>query len=650
VGAATISGGALFVVYLATLAPDVTLWDSGEFLAAAHSLGVPHPPGTPLFVFVTRVWGAALPGVPFALAANALSALASAAAAGVVAWLVATWTSRPASAAVATFVGGTMAAVWQNATETEVYAHTLLLMALLLLVGHLAGVRGSMRYRHLLAFLFGLAVPLHLSALVAGPAAVILSATEKGGELSLRAMLTPAASWCVAVGIGTTSLVPVGAGLALLLVARFHPRVDPHSSRDEPRLPAVWMVLVGASFLVVLPLRARHDPWINEGNPVTAAATMDVVARAQYDVPPLLPRRAPLWLQLGNVVQYADWQVAVGMSDAPGPSSRRTPITLLFCTLAAVGAAWHARRDPRSFRATGLLFASATIGVVVMLNLRAGPSFGWGVLPDGALREARERDYFFAPAFLVAGVWSGLGIAAAASRLSPRLAPVVWLGAVVPLCLNWTAMNRRRLPDAELPLAFARSLLEPLPPRAVLVVAGDNDTFPLWYAQEVLSLRRDVTIVTIPLLGAGWYRSQLARRDSLLGPREVTEWMGAGKTLGLVGDRARGAARPVAVAVSVDRTSRLALSPGTGWSLHGMHFRPSSAAGGDDLIDAAESARVASLVGRLGAASERSVRPARDPAGRYVQRLMRCPPTAVERLRASAEGRDSLLESLCNFR
>ena len=73
---------AVLAVYTLTLAPTVTFWDAGEFIAAAKVLGIPHPPGTPLFVIIAHVWGTLIPFGEFAWRTNLLSAVLSAGAAG----------------------------------------------------------------------------------------------------------------------------------------------------------------------------------------------------------------------------------------------------------------------------------------------------------------------------------------------------------------------------------------------------------------------------------------------------------------------------------------------------------------------------------------------------------------------------------------
>jgi hypothetical protein len=70
------------------------------------------------------------------------------------------------------------------------------------------------------------------------------------------------------------------------------------------------------------------------------------------------------------------------------------------------------------------------------------------------------------------------------------------------------------------------AMLRAVPRNGILFAYGDNDTYPLWYFQQVRHFRRDVTVVTIPLLGSPWYRAELMRRYQLLDTAYVTSWHG----------------------------------------------------------------------------------------------------------------------------
>jgi hypothetical protein len=88
-------------------------------------------------------------------------------------------------------------------------------------------------------------------------------------------------------------------------------------------------------------------------------------------------------------------------------------------------------------------------------------------------------------------------------------------------------------------------MLARVPPSGVFLALGDNDTYPLWYLQQAEGTRRDVTVVTIPLLPAKWYRAELARRYRLLDSTAVENWLGKDSTVALITKRSYNQNRPV---------------------------------------------------------------------------------------------------------
>jgi hypothetical protein len=94
-------------------------------------------------------------------------------------------------------------------------------------------------------------------------------------------------------------------------------------------------------------------------------------------------------------------------------------------------------------------------------------------------------------------------------RLQPQLIALALVPALLPAGFNAGAATRRHIPDARLAADFAYDLLNTAPPYGILFTYGDNDTFPLWWAQEVAGMRRDVTVVCIALTYSSWYPRQL---------------------------------------------------------------------------------------------------------------------------------------------
>jgi hypothetical protein len=499
-----------------TLAPGVTLWDSGEFLAAIRSFGVPHPPGTPLYVLIGKVWSMIFASAfGFARSVNLLSAVCTAFGCGILTSLFAKWTGDGFAATAAGLTAGLMSTLWLSATETEVYAVAFFFGCMMLWAADRAGEDSDARYALLTAYLAGLAWTLHLSALLVLPSAILLVFSTRDGYFA----------------------VPVGRRYA-------DGRREAHSFAKLLRA-SILVALVGMTCVAFMLIRARQDPAINQGNPSTYGALLDVILRSQYDVPSMWPRQAPLYLQFGNLIEYADWQFAKGLAPDAPPSWWRTPITVLYALVGVFGFFAHRSADRRSWRALAVLFLVSTIGVVVYLNLKAGPSFGAGLLPAGALHEARERDYFFFFAFVCWGLWAGFG-AVRFSRLLPLpLKLVATLMPFAPALLNWTAVDRRTDAVEERARLDASDMLTRVPPSGVFLALGDNDTYPLWYLQQGEGTRKDVTVVAVPLLGAKWYRAELARRYKLLDSATVERWPGRDSALAVLSKRAYDQNRPV---------------------------------------------------------------------------------------------------------
>lgn len=658
---AVVAGCVLFAVYALTLAPGVTFWDAGEFIAAAHSLGIPHPPGTPLFVLLLNTWARVVTFLPYAVRTNLFSAVCTATAAGLSAAFVARAIPDGWSGLAAAITAGAMSSVWANATETEVYAASLALSMLTIVVADRAGRTRSERWRLLTAYLLGLAAPLHASALVAAPVAIYLSSSTSFDDSRTNAIKIDV-PWALSItgvallsmGIGVVSISFLGLGSAALIGGGIGSWVI---RRNQPwfrplvrGVALLAVVAIAASALLVMLIRARHDPAINQGNPSSVARLVDVIGRRQYAVQPMWPRQAPFWLQIANWFDYADWQVALSLGPGVVPTPWRVLGTVIFAALAIVGAVTHRRRDRRTFNAVALLLLCGSLGVVVYLNLKAGPSFGWGVLPEGAAREARERDYFFVLGFWAWGLWAGMGAVALARRFT---APAVGVAvAALPIVLNWSAVNRRDEPEASMPRMLARALLEPLPPRSVLFVAGDNDTYPLWYLQQVEHERRDVTIVTEPLLGAEWYAQEFARRSRLIPSGfYVDDWTLEAR----IADGARRLSRPVAVALTVPEADRNRL--GLAWKVIGLDAvevqppnRQNSGLAGSPLIPTlVDSTATRWWARQISQWSRgRRAREAVDPVHEYFGRVLECPGWIADS--TPSPRRIVSLDSLCNLR
>jgi len=169
--------------------------------------------------------------------------------------------------------------------------------------------------------------------------------------------------------------------------------------------------------------------------------------------------------------------------------------------LGLLGAVWHFGARKRDASIVALLFFFT--GLAIILYLNQTPS------------QPRERDYSYAGSFQTFCIWIGLGVVAVADLLQRVIKnKTAYIStflciALVPSVMgvqNWADHSRR---GVYLPTDSAYNLLNSCAPNAILFTNGDNDTFPLWYLQEVEGIRTDVRIVNLSLLNTDWYINQL---------------------------------------------------------------------------------------------------------------------------------------------
>ncbi len=646
------AGLLLFAVYAATAAPGLTFWDAGEFIAAAHVFGIPHPPGTPLFVAAGRSWTLMLGGLlGVARASNLLSSACTAMAGAIAVMIVArgaparrdvTW-----GALAGGMCAGLMASVWANATETEVYAASLLHVAVMLYTAQRASTGAPEeqgRWLLLSGYLIALAPAIHLSALVGAPAAVVLASRPEAGGWRVERALLLGGALVAAAGLGRMSYGLVGVGTMVVVLSAFvRARAESRGRRSlAPAVALVALAAIASSAVLIMLVRAQHDPLLNQGNPATLTDLADVIARRQYDVAAMWPRRAPAWIQLATLVQYVDWQIALAWGNGIFTTPVRVAATVLY--LAAGVRGWRAmRRDaPRVADALGVLLLCGSLGVCVYLNLKAGATIGYGVVPSDA-HEARERDYFFVLGFWAWGLFAGYG--ALALVRARRWPAWIALSVGIPLLVgNWSAEDRAHGAGATAPRAVAAALLASSPRNAVLFVAGDNDTYPLWYLQDVEGIRPDVTVITFPLLPADWNAQEIARRTGLRWPAsehvEGAKWQHEERAA-LIARAARAAGRPVSASAALTARERALL--GSGWRLNWAVYVSSAPAGGNQvvLIDSA-SAPPGWMPAPIDVRGRAHLA---DDVSATMLSLLECP--SLARL---PKGQSTSLESKCNVR
>ena len=183
----------------------------------------------------------------------------------------------------------------------------------------------------------------------------------------------------------------------------------------------------------------------------------------------------------------------------------RNTYFMLPLLLGLIGMFFHMQRNNKDFWVVMVLFFLTGLAIVLYLNQTP--------------YQPRERDYAFVGSFYAFAIWIGLGVMAIIDWLSKRKQGVA-IGALVTagtLVLvpglmaqqNWDDHDRSGRYTCR---DFACNYLNSCEKNAIIFTNGDNDTFPLWYAQEVENVRTDIRVVNLSYLGADWYIEQMQRK------------------------------------------------------------------------------------------------------------------------------------------
>ncbi|WP_240596657.1 DUF2723 domain-containing protein [Rhodohalobacter barkolensis] len=326
-------------------------------------------------------------------------------------------------------------------------------------------------------------------------------------------------------------------------------------------LLAYTMIIIGYSSYALIMIRSQAEPPIDQNDPSEVQAFVNYLNRDQYGSAPLLkgntydnrtqnidrseetlfPRRHSSqprhleyyrnfdsdlgyfweyqvnhmylrylnWNYIGREADIQDTGWYSGFSDtrhADNPAN--TPYFYLPFLFGLFGILYHFKNDwKRAFAVTALFFLT---GLAIIFYLNQTPF------------EPRERDYAYVGSFFAYAIWVGIGLTGImelvkqfAGNNKAVTYSVIGLSFIaVPFWMlteNWHTHDRS---ENYVPRDYAYNLLNSVEENAILFTNGDNDTFPLWYLQEVEGIRTDVRVVNLSLLNTEWYIKQLRDRQT----------------------------------------------------------------------------------------------------------------------------------------
>jgi hypothetical protein len=465
-----------FILYTLTAFRTITWWDNSGYSTCAVSLGVPAPPGTLLPVLIGWLVTKIPLGLSSILKLNLLAGLAASVAIvliGVCAIAInrrlveVSESAEKSNARLFFLMGAAIAAlsfafsqtIWTYAIKFTPYIFSAMMTATILWAmirwWQEAESENSIWWLFLITLLFGLDFSIHRTNILLLPAVFFWILLRKPKTI------ISGKSWLFGIG-----------GLTIGLA--FH--------------------------LLTIFLAARH-PYINFGDPSNLSRFWNYISLQQFGGGWLIniyPRNADLW-----DVQFRDYLnvFATNFFSANGILGF---VGLLPVVIGIYGLIDIFRGNWRLAFALTILFLSASLGAVFYFNL-----------PESYFRSI-DRHYLPSLVIFAAIIAYGLGSFLVLLSKGRRLVAIMAITILILILPGYQlAKNYKQCDNSTnyFTIDFAANVIRTLPQNAIIFTNGDNDTYPLWYIQQVEKERPDIAIINLPLLNAPFYVNQLKARD-----------------------------------------------------------------------------------------------------------------------------------------
>lgn len=474
----------LLILYFYTMAPTISWWDCPEFVTAAFSWGIPHPPGNPIFVTIAKIFTMFFKTPELiARSVNFLSVLSTTIAAvffyfslkeifkidNIYKTIILT------SSIICGFLSFS---VWDSAVEAEVYGLTILFISIEIFLA-VKILKGKSNLLPLLFYILFLSISVHLLSFL--------------------------------------MIIPI-----LICFLIFYKKIN-FKFKYIPII--LFFILIALSSVLIMYFRAQQLPELNESGIKNFNDFFEVLLRKQYEQNNIFQRQTGIltnynffksfYFQIAAYFNYLSWQyfhfIRMGVGGILGSTVSVFYLILIFT--ASIFSIIKSAKKKNFYLIVFFLsvFITFSFFLVFILNFKFCPS---DPIESHIPKEVRPRDYFFLISYPMIVFLSFSALYFIKRKIfSLVLIPIF----ILNMYNGLTGHTNRRGNFAA--FAFAENILNTVSDKSIILVHGDNDTFPLWYAQIVGKINifnkgseKGTIVINLTLLNLPWYMDEISEK------------------------------------------------------------------------------------------------------------------------------------------